>query len=504
MMKRIIAATLSVLIIAATFVPILAATPFQGYTYNFWGTLVPSPAAYVPVRSFGLHDIRCGVNCGLHTSRVCDLPTHVDLGEMRDPTDLSVCPAGYIYIVDAGNDRIIVFDIELNLNRVIDGFYRDGEWDTFRRPHGVFVNDYMQIFIADNQNHRVVVIDEDAQFVREIVAPQIDGFEDDFVFLPQHVLVDRGGRTFVIVQRVFEGIMSFNDDGEFLGYFGTINVGVSPMDIFWRFFMTEAQLQAQVRFIPREFQSMSMDQYGFVYTTHVETWHLNNQVMRLNPRGEDVLVNFNENVVINGDQDWRETGPLSGMSVFIDIVARSHGKYSTLCAVRGRIYTYDSEGNLLYVFSGTGSLEGMTRRPTSIEAYGEDILLLDAEGRGRIIHFAPTDYGRLINRAIQLRYDGYERYAVEYWRKLVAFDENFALAWSGIGRSYLAAGYNARAMYYLERGMDVRYFSIAFRRNRLDVMQDTLPNMMTGGMIGILAIVGYRIFRKVKGKGGAE
>ncbi|MCL2225385.1 MAG: hypothetical protein FWB96_10520 [Defluviitaleaceae bacterium] len=503
-LKRIIALVLAVSLVAAHPLAILASTPFQGYTYNFWGTLVPSPAAYAPIRSFGLMDIRCGENCGLHTARECTLDSHIDLGDMRDPTEIHVDPLNNIYIVDAGNNRIIVFDVYLNLNRVIDGFYRDGERDTFRRPHGVFVTDDMQIFIADNQNHRVVVIDEEGQFIREITAPAIDGFDGDFEFLPQHVLVDRGGRTFVIAQRVFEGIMSFNAAGEFLGYFGTISVSANPLDIFWRFVMTDEQIRAQNRIIPREYQSMSMDQYGFVFTTHVENWHLNNQVMRLNPRGEDVLVNFNENIIINGDQGWRDSGPLSGPSVLIDIVARSHGKYSALCMVRGRIYTYDSEGSLLYVFSGTGSLQGMTRRPISIETLGEDILILDAQGRGRIIHFSPTEYGRLINTAIALRYDGYERYSVDYWRKVVELDENFALAWSGIGRSYLAQGYNARAMYYLERGMDVRYFSIAFRRNRLDVMQETLPNMMTGGLVLVAVWAGVSIFRKIKGKGTTE
>jgi hypothetical protein len=223
--------------------------------------------------------------------------------------------------------------------------------------------------------------------------------------------------------------------------------------------------------------------------------------MRLNPRGEDVLRNFNENVVINGDQGFRVMGPLSGHSVFVDVVARSHGMYSTLCAIRGRVYTYDSEGNLLYVFAGMGSLMGMTRRPVAITAFGEDILLLDAQSRGRIIHFAPTEYGRLINEAIALRYDGLERYAVELWRELVTLDENFALAWSGIGRAYLSIGENAAAMEYLRHGMDTRYFSLAFRRHRIEVMQDTLPNILTVGMLLIGAFVIFNIVRRVKGKG---
>ncbi|MCL1845904.1 MAG: gluconolactonase [Defluviitaleaceae bacterium] len=484
-MFKKITAFLLILLLAASPVAVLADTPFQGYTYNFWGTLVPSPAAYVPIRSFGLHNI-------------CP-----ELGDMADPTDLHVDAENNIYVVDWGNDRIVIFDMDLNLIRVIDGYYRYGEWveNGLRRPHGIFVTDDMEIFIADEHNNRVVVlnvIDGDVHFVREILAPDIEGLEDDFVFSPLHVLVDRGGRVFVIVRHVFEGIMSFSDEGEFLGYFGTIEVSFNWIDMAWRFLMTEAQIEFDNAILPREFQSMDIDQYGFIFTTHIENWHLNNQVMRLNPRGEDVLVNFNDNVVINGDQGYRPTGPMSGPSVLIDVIARSHGKYSALDSTRGRVYTYDSEGNLLYVFGGMGSLEGMTRMPRAIEMIGDDMLLLDSLGRGRIIHYAPTEYGRLINRAIAMRYGGHERYAVEYWRQLVTLDENFALAWSGIGRSLLAAGDNVGAMEYLRQGMDVRYFSIAFRRNRLDVMQGTLPNVFTAGMLLVVLFVGGKIYYRVK------
>jgi hypothetical protein len=486
--KRIISFAMVILIVAANFVTVFADTPFQGYTYNFWGDLVPSPAAYVPVRSFGL-------------SNIC-----AELGDLRDPTDMFVDSEENIYIVDWGNHRIIVFDIELNLVRVIDGYYRDGEWveNAFNRPHGIFVTDEGEIFIADNLNNRVVIleiVDDEVHYSWEITSPQVEGLQDDFVFLPQYVLVDRGGRIFVIVQRVHEGIMSFGPDGEFLGYFGTIFIRPNPIDLLWRFVMTDVQIARQARIVTREFQSMDIDEYGFVFTTHTENWHLDNQVMRLNPRGEDVLVNLNDNVVINGDQGWREIGELAGMSVFIDVIARSHGMYSALDRTRRRVYTYDSEGNLLYVFGGTGNFEGMAGRVVAIEMFGEDVLLLCAQDRGRIIQYTPTHYGNLINTAIQMRYDGYERYAVDVWREITEIDENFALAWSGIGRSYLAAGDNVSAMYYLRRGMDVRNYSLAFRRNRIDVMQDTLPNILTGGVVLLVLLNGYKIVRKIKKKG---
>ncbi|MCL2048013.1 MAG: gluconolactonase [Defluviitaleaceae bacterium] len=498
-MKKFISFLLAAIFLIPT-LTVSADTPYQGYTYNFWGTLVPSPAAYVPVRSFGIDELRCGTACGLHSGNACTLDTHIALGGLSTPTDLHVDSRDNLYIVDSGNNRIIVFDIELNLVHVIDGYYQNGEWveNALKTPGGVFVTDDGFIYIADEYNYRILILDEDLNYVRQIDAPESDELADDFEFLPFQVLVDRGGRVFAIVRRVYEGIMSFDMEGNFLGYYGTINVSVNMVDYMWSLIMPRRQRNSV---LPREFKSMDIDQYGFVFTTHVENWHLNNQISRLNPRGEDVLVNLNDNVVINGDQGWRDTGQLSGHSVFSDVVARSHGRYSAICTIRGRVFTYDTEGNLLYVFGGPGTLQGMVNSPVSIEVMGEDIFVLDAQGRGRIVQYMPTEYGTLINDAIKMRYDGEEQYAVEKWRELVKLDENFALAWSGIGRSYLAAGDNETAMEYLSHGMDIRYYSVAFRRYRLDEMQGILPVILSGGLLLFVALTAINIFRKIKNKG---
>jgi DNA-binding beta-propeller fold protein YncE len=484
-MKRCAALLLALIFTVTIVTPVLADAPFQGYNYNFWGGMVPAPVSHTPLRSFGLHDI------------------DPDLGVMSEPTDLHVDPQNNIFIVDSGNHRIIVFDHELNLNRVLDGFYRNGEWETFNRPTGVFVTQEMELFITDTQNNRIVILDENDNFSREISSPDSDILADDFIFLPLHVVVDRGGRAFVIAGREFEGIMSFNSNGDFIGFFGTISVGFNPIEMFWRFFMTQEQRSRQRLFIPTEFQGMDIDDYGFIFTTNIERWARANQVMRLNPRGQNVITNFNDNVRLSGDQSFRGAGRLAGPSVLIDIAAMSHGMYAALDSTRGRVFVYDQEGNVLYVIGGQGTLQGMSRRPVSVVVFEDDFLVLDADGRGRVIQFTPTEYGALINTAIRARYDGDQATAVAAWRRLVEIDENFALAWSGIGRTALAQGDNVQAMYYLRRGMDMRYYSVAFRRNRLDVMQETLPGVLTGAMILAGVLVAVKIALRFRKKGAA-
>ena len=486
-MKKLVLVFLVFLMSAASIIPVLADTPYQSYNFNHWGFMVPAPAAYVPQRSFTLRDI------------------DPELGHMNGPTALHVDHEENIYIVDSGNDRIIVIDAELNLNRVIDGFYIGRTRETFYRPSGVFVTESGELFIADTRNHRVVVLDmtQNDSFIREITNPAIDGMDAGVPFLPTNIVVGYGGRTFVIAQHVFEGIMTFNAEGNFIGYFGTIDVIFSPIELFWRFFMTQEQRSRQLLFIPTEFQSMDIDEYGFIFTTNIVRTLDDDQVMRLNPRGRNVINNFNEDVGIDGDQWFRMMGDLSGPSQFIDIAVMSHGMFVALDTTRGRIYTYDSEGNLLHVAGGTGSMQGMTRRPVSIAILGDDYLVLDAHGDGRIVQFTPTEYGALINAAIRARYDGYESDSVVAWRRLTEIDENFHLAWAGIGRYMLAYGDNVRALYYLRRGMDLRHYSVAFRRNRLDNMQYAFSNVMTGAMIFVGVYIAVKITLKFRRKGAA-
>lgn len=54
----------------------------------------------------------------------------------------------------------------------------------------------------------------------------------------------------------------------------------------------------------------------------------------------------------------------SGASRIIDVVVREKGIYSVIDSTRGRIFTYDHEGNLLYIFGGIGSQEGTFDTPS--------------------------------------------------------------------------------------------------------------------------------------------
>lgn len=268
----------------------------------------------------------------------------------------------------------------------------------------------------------------------------------------------------------------------------------------------QKQREKQIQFIPTEFTGLDIDDDGFVYATNIDA-DGKQSVRKLNPKGQDVIKKSTRNVTgeipLSGDMHWRLSGDYSGASRIVDVVYRGSGIYSILDFTRGRIFTYDDEGNLLYIFGGRGSQEGTFKNPVAIEADGDRILVLDSY-RGEIMTFVETRYGNLINEAVKLRYDGDEASAVELWKQVLELDSNYELAYVGIGKSYLAAGENKKAMEYFRLGMDREYYSIAYKRYRDDILEDNLGYIFTGIVVLVLARFVFSLVRKIKAANGRK
>lgn len=225
-----------------------------------------------------------------------------------------------------------------------------------------------------------------------------------------------------------------------------------------------------------------------MYASNIDTQG-KQAVRRLNPKGEDVIKK-GENGNVGGDLAIVSTSSsnYAGISMIIDVVYRDKGIYSLLDSKRGRIFTYDHEGNLLYIFGGLGAQAGTFTTPVAIEALDDKIVVLDATRREMLV-FKETQYGNLINEAVGLRYDGDETLAVDMWKQVLMLDENNELANVGIGKAYLTSGDNVNAMKYLKIGMSRQYYSVAYRRYRNEFLKEYLGFILTGVVVIIAAIV---------------
>ncbi len=481
MKKRFRNVLLVAILILSTFGESISAfattLPYDSYNYDYWDDIVFTPAPYTPETSYS--------------------GSYFGIGNFSSPQDVYVADDG-VYIADTGNQRVVVLSLDLKeVIEVIDTFNYDGVETTFGEPYGLCVSDEGKLYVADKSQKKIWVLDADRNVVMTVEDPQSEIIDDDFDFTPLKVAVDYANRVYVVASGKTEGILVFDDEGNFTSFFGTISVKISVWERFWRKLSTKEQRSKQVLYIATEFTGLDVDPDGFVYTTNYDE-DGEQAVMKLNPKGEDVI-RLGEKGTIAGDININGTGDYAGASTIVDVVYRGKGIYSILDSKRGRVFTYDSEGNLLYIFGGLGSQAGTFSQPVAIEQLGDKILVLDAS-RAELMVFDPTDYGSLIDEAVGLRYDGDETEAVAVWEEVLKLDENFELANDGIGKAYLTSGDNEQAMKYLKLAMDKKYYSVAFRRYRNEWLKANLEYMLTGAVVLIIAIAVIRSILKRRKK----
>ncbi len=455
----------AVFLLSAFGVGSAADVPYYSYTFNYWRQAVPAPQAYVP-------------------ARLIDSST---LGvELGDPKDLFSI-GDRTYILDSGGNKIVCVDADFRVRDVIASFHRAGRTETFNKPEGIFVTPDGHIYVADTGNSRVVVLDDAGRFIKEITRPEADVegiVTENFAFYPRKVAVDQVGRAYVLAREVYDGIMVFQNDGRFTGFIGAPRVTPSAADIFWRAIATREQRERSGLLLPTAYENLDIDTRGFIYGC-IRTSTVSGAspyIKRLSPSGEDVIR------ALGFTRPIGDPGRAWGVTVrFVDILVRQGGTYSVLDQALGRIFTYDDNGNLLYVFGGLGTQRGLFKVPVALSAIGDRILVLDSLLK-RVTVFEPTEYARLIHLAMALYRAGRYSESAAVWGQVLAVNPNYDLAYTGIGRSLLMQGRAREAMDYFGLGQDRRNYSRAWADYRRDIVYQRLPMVMTVLVVAVAAL----------------
>ncbi|AWB46907.1 hypothetical protein DCC85_10910 [Paenibacillus sp. CAA11] len=437
------------------------------YNYSYWKDTVPAPAAYEATSL--LDGNRLGI------------------GRFKDPSDIHVTADNRVYILDSGNNRVVVLDDKLELEKVIDSFNHDGKKDTFNHPQGLFVSEQNELFVADTGNKRVVHLNPELQPIKIIKAPKSDLLQSNFDFQPVRLVVDRAQRIYVMSTGVFDGFMEFNVDGVFTSFIGANRVKVNPVELFWKRISTKAQRSQMLMFTPTEFTNLDIDEDGFIYATSGD--YSNNPIKKLNAQGTDIL---RRTGYFNPEGDIRFTAD-EGPSRIVDIDVTDSEMYSVLDGKRGRIFTYSGEGHLMYIFGGLGNRSGEFKTPVAIERMGDNFLVLD-KAYGEVAVFHTTEYGRTLNQAVRSYYSGDEEKAYILFKQTIHMNANLEFAYSGIGKALLRKGEYKEAMHYFKESYDRTNYSKAFLLYRKQVLKLYFPSIMT--TITVLAI-GLPLARKI-------
>ncbi|HHU55211.1 MAG TPA: hypothetical protein GXZ48_00775 [Acholeplasmataceae bacterium] len=368
------------------------------------------------------------------------------------------------------------------------------------------------IYLADRNNNQVIVIDSETYEVVRIVRTP----KDEYTFegrdiTPIDIVTDRAGRIYVIASNVNEGIMQFSREGEFNRFTGVNYVTLTPWEVFWRNFSTEEQLKKQQSIINTSFTSMAVDKEGFIYATSQALTNDrnivtddNNMIKRINPTGKDIL-RRNGYQPPKGDVKYHIGQVLAlynGPSKFAGITVNEYGVYTVVDGKMGRLFTYDNEGNLLYVSGNSRYSDGnigntqltVLSNPVSLAYVHENVAVLDNSTKS-IVLYELSDIGKLINRAVELEYQGNLNEAALYWQEVVKQNANYEYGYIGIGRMYFNNKDYKKAMEYFKFGYDRELYSRAYKLHR----NVAIRKYFTPVAITLIVVFGgLSIYKKVK------
>ena len=534
---RVVLFVLALIMLVGT-ISASAITQYTTYTYGVDGKMQRSPDAYTPtkvINSRALSDSLSPEGGASVNAKLLYTPTKQELDDYKkdpatgssnkffaldNPKDIFVDNLGHIYIVNSGKNQIVVTDEEFNIRLVIGAFTNKfGVPDSLNDPSGIFVTDD-EIFIADTMNKRVVVFDKLGNFVDIVPKPASEVMPTDFDYSPVAVSVDHAGRIYVVSSGSIYGIVSTNRDGSFNGFIGAQKVVYNAFEYFMRIFKTAEQIESTKSNVSSAFNNLCIDKDGFIYTT-ISTIDeekvqsaINSKdksgdfapVKKLNPNGTDVM-NRNGFWPPSGEIDMRSTpgNPNSGgPSTIVDVAVGPINTWTIIDNKRSKVFTYDSNGNLLFAFGEKGNKQlGHINNLVAVDYQGTNMILLDRDGA--ITTYKRTAYGDLLAAALQNTEDQQYEKAVDYYISILQHNNNYDAAYVGIADSLYRNGEYVQAMKYYKYAYNTEGYSKAFQLYRKEWMEEhiwVVPLVVFVVIFGITKLFGFA--NKVNKEGQKE
>lgn len=477
-MKKITSLILAVLTVAAIFTSIASAmTPYITYTYSIDGEILESPDAYVPDNTID--------------------SDYIGLEEpMSDLRDVEVDDEMNVYITDAGQNRILVLDRYYKYKHEIATFVNEhGVPDSFSNPAGVFASkDY--IYVCDSSNSRIVMFDRDYNYVKSVQQPSSALFEQDDIYSPIAVAVDSYGRMFVVSSTTYQGIIVMDEYENFYGFIGAQSATVSAMDLLWRKFMSAQQISQSEQIVSTEYKNIDIDDDDFIYATvsSIDESTLKSliqnkdksskyaPVKKFNANGIDIMYRngfYPPAGEVKLDDDAKP-------SLIIDAAVGPNGTWSIIDERRSKIFTYNYSGELLFAFGdNTGSQTGNVKSVEAIAYQGSKMLVLD-KGDSSLAVYRRTEYGDILMKAIvdqdAMNFDA----ASDNWKQILKRNNNFDIAYIGIGKYYHWDGEYETAMSYFKAAHDTSLYSDSYEQIRTQWLNKwfwTLPLIIVGVLL---------------------
>jgi hypothetical protein len=438
-MKRLLYLGLLGAIIALTTRAAQADAPYTTWAAGPNGGLVMTQEAYSPAAEI-------------------DLP-------VSGPEDMFITREGIIYLADTGNGRIV----KLDKNFEVESSY--GE-DVLNGPTGLFVDDDGVMYVADAGQNSIVILGPDGAVINQFGRPSEPLFGRSREFLPRKLAVDARQNLYVISEGSVNGLVQMNTQGNFIGYFGANSASMSLTMLLRRLFLTEQQLEQFIRNEAASPTNLFIDHQSLVFT--ITSGTSRSQAIR--------------RFTISGRNIFPDT---FGSSDFRDIHVSDNGLVVAV-AGDGKIYEYDLNGTLLFLFGAldTGDQRlGTLRSPSAIARHGERLYVLDRE-KNSLVAYDTTAFARTVHAGVRLYSEGFYAEAKPYFEDVLDRNGSYIMGYQAIADASFKERDYAGSLVNYRLAEDRSGYSQAFWELRNAVLQRHLAN-------ALLAVVGFALVARV-------
>lgn len=501
--------------------------PYTGYNYDWWGDPVPSQNGYVVDQIYTGNDMGAG-----------SLTEPSDMF-FSDNNDLFIADTSYMAegATDTMKGRIVVTDSDFNLKYTVEsldfsaveewyslneselkaGNITQADFDKFTNPYfngptGVYVDideGKETIYVADNANDRVVqfTVDEIGSDEHKLAVgkvemvftrPKSNMYDSSITFNPDKVLVDAAKNVYICIKSITKGAVVFSKEGDFNGYFGANRVeatGEVLMNAFWKLIFNREQAKRMRRSVPVEISNFDIDDDNFIYTVTESKTVTTDVLKKLNSAGTNIFTNLGYSDYTFGDALTKYYRNKTYTSQITDVDIGENGVINLLDVATGRVFQYDDECQLLFIFGGIGQQKGTFTTPNAVESLGDKIYVLDGR-KASVTVFKQTEFGAIVHNAITLFNRGKYEEARQPWEEAIRRDSNYWLAYIGLGNAYLNEGDYDTAMKYFYYNSKSGY-NDAFKSWRMNFIRD---NFTLFAVIIIVLLIAIYVFSSWKNK----
>jgi tetratricopeptide (TPR) repeat protein len=398
--------------------------------------------------------------------------TITDLG-MDEPQDLFIDADDLMYIADAANKRVLVYDI--GIAEVAYELLHE----EFVYPTGVWRNDEGILYVADPKAEKVFCFDGEGTLVREYGTPTEASFGGRN-FAPRKISVDDAGNLFIIGEGFYDGVIQLSPTGAFLGYFTSNKIDLSFTERLQDLLFTDAQKANLLDRSPVTFSNLFVDQRNILYTTSIGDSQ--SALKKHNAAGAAIVTGY-------ADED------AAPMDIWV-----TDTEIMIAVFANGATVIYSREGDYIaefgYSYNNRDDRAGLFSRPSSVAMDSTGSLWYLDEEKAFLQSYEPTDYIRNIYSALDLFEAGDYQASIEIWKEVLKVNQISRIAHLSIGKNYLFMRDYETAMFHSRIANDRDFYSQSYWEIRNLWLQRNVIFMVLG--IILLFIVGpiYRAIRR--------